>query len=65
MIDSLEDMPAAGEDKAIIKLIKSLEQTGPLTGYGLFKIERSTLTSMVSTAITYLIILVQFKLSFN
>ena len=65
VIDTLEDMPADGEDKALAKLIKSLEQARPLNGSGLFTIERSTLTSMVSTAITYLIILVQFKLSFN
>jgi hypothetical protein len=64
VIDTLEDMPAAGEDKEVAKLIKSLEKVGPLTGCGLFKIQRSTLTSMVSTSITYLIILVQFKLSF-
>ena len=63
--DTLEAMPAAGEDKAIIKLIKTLEKTGPLSGYGLFTIERSTLTSMISTSITYLIILVQFKMSFD
>ena len=63
VIDRLEDLPNAGEDREVAKLIKCLERTGPLTGYGLFKLERSTLTSMVSTSITYLIILVQFKLS--
>ena len=63
VIDTLEDMPTAGEDKEVAKLIKSLEKTGPLTGCGLFQIEWSTLTSMVSTSITYLIILIQFKLS--
>ena len=64
VIDTLENMPTTCEDKEVAKLIKSLEKTGPLTGCGLFTIERSTLTSMVSTSITYLIILVQFKLSF-
>ena len=64
VMDTLEDMPNAGEDKEVAKLIKSLEKIGPLTGCGLFKIESSTLTSMVSTSITYLIILVQFKISF-
>ena len=40
---------------------QELESQGPLTGLGLFKIERSTLTGMVSTAITYIIILIQFR----
>ena len=63
VVDTLEDMPMANEDQDIIKLIKSLENTEPLSVYGLFKIERSTVTSMISTSITYLIILVQFKIS--
>ena len=33
------------------------------SGLGLFTVERSTLTSMLSIAVTYLIILVQFKLT--
>ena len=35
-----------------------------ISGYGLFEVNRSTLTSMISVAITYLIILVQFKQSY-
>ena len=35
----------------------------PLTGLGYFTIERSTITSMLSTATTYVIVLVQFRMS--
>ena len=63
VMDTLEDLPKSEEDKEVSKLLKSLERTGPLTGCGLFQLQRNTLTSMVSTSITYLIILVQFKLS--
>ena len=45
------------------QLKSDLKRTGPVSACGMFNIERSTLTSMVSTALTYLIILVQFKLS--
>jgi hypothetical protein len=42
---------------------QELEATGPLSGLGFFTIERSTITAMVSTAVTYIIILVQFRMS--
>ena len=42
-------------------LIKELASTGPLSGDGYFDVGRGTLTSMVSTTITYLIILMQFR----
>ena len=44
-------------------VFQEVESTGPLTGLGFFDIERCTLTSMISTALTYIIILVQFKMS--
>ena len=44
-------------------LLREVEKLKPLSGYGLFSVERSTLTSMVSVAITYLIILIQFKMA--
>ena len=43
--------------------LQEVEALGPLTGLGYFTIERSTLTSMVSTAATYVIVLVQFRMS--
>ena len=43
--------------------VQKIERLGPLTGLGLFKIERSTVTSMVSVAVTYIIILIQFKMT--
>ena len=41
--------------------IRKLEKTRPLNGNGYFNITRETLTSIVSTTITYLIILLQFR----
>jgi hypothetical protein len=53
-----------GSERRIIKnTIKDLEQMQPLTGNGYFAITRGTLTAMVSVSITYIIILVQFKMS--
>ncbi len=34
---------------------------GPVTGAGFFAVEKSTLTAMVSTLLTYFIILIQFQ----
>ena len=46
-------------------MFKELERRGPLSGLGFFTIERSTITGMLSTAVTYIIILVQFRMSTN
>ena len=54
--------------KAMLQLsyhIKDIEKAKPLTGRGLFQIDRSIFTGMMSVAFTYIIILVQFKLSFD
>ena len=42
-------------------LIKEIETVEPLNGNGYFTITKSTLTSIASTSITYLIILLQFR----
>ena len=53
------------EDRADIEEVMDIiDDAQPISGCGLFEITRSTLTSMISTSITYLIILIQFKLSF-
>ena len=44
-------------------LLRDIDNMKPLSPYGLLNVERSTLTSMMSTSITYLIILIQFKQS--
>ena len=49
----------------IFSLLQELERRGPLSGLGFFTIERSTITGMLSTAVTYIIILVQFRMSTN
>ena len=52
------------QQRHIIKLkLKELEEVRPLSGNGYFEIGRGTLTSIVSTSITYFIILLQFKQS--
>ena len=53
------------EDRADIEEVMDIiDDAEPISGCGMFEISRSTLTSMLSTSITYLIILIQFKLSF-
>ena len=53
-----------GCERQVIKnIIQNLSQMQPLTGNGFFAITRSTLTAMTSVSITYIIILVQFKMS--
>ena len=47
----------------MIIVCQELDGLSPLTGLGFFTIERSTLTSMVATALTYIIILLQFDMS--
>ena len=58
-VENLNDI----DDKRRWFLLREVERLKPVSGYGLFSAERSTLTSMVSVAITYLIILIQFKMA--
>ena len=51
------------EKQKIQNVINMIKETGPLNGKGLFDSTMSTLTGMVSVGITYIIILVQFKMS--
>ena len=60
----LEDIEDKEDNKRVKKIIDVIDSAEPLSGCGMFHITRSTLTSMISTSITYLIILVQFKISF-
>ena len=59
---SLEQMEDEGENMG--KLIREIDNLEPVSGYGLFTMDRTTLTSMISCSITYVIILVQFKQNF-
>ena len=52
------------ERDEIVEVMDHIDDAEPISGCGMFEIRRSTLTSMLSTSITYLIILIQFKLSF-
>ena len=62
----LEDIEVSDKEAGgkVIKIMDVIDSAEPLSGCGMFYITRSTLTSMISTSITYLIILVQFKISF-
>ena len=44
-------------------LIRDIDRIQPMRPMGLFSVDRSILTSMVSVSITYIIVLVQFKLT--
>ena len=57
------DKDEAADHEAARLLLRDIASLEPVSGYGLFEVTRGTLTSMVSTSITYLIILIQFKTS--
>ena len=63
--EAVEDLEArGGADPELVRmLLRDIDNLEPVSGYGLFGVDRTTLTSMMSTAITYLIILIQFKSS--
>ena len=48
-------------DQARKELLREIGDLEPISGYGLFTVDRTTLTSTVSVSITYLIVLLQFK----
>ena len=47
----------------ITNMMSDIRHTGPFSGMGLFSITRETLTGMLSIGVTYIIILVQFKMT--
>ena len=63
--EGIEDVIAkiGDPDDSLRLLLRDIDNLEPLSGYGLFGVDRSTLTSMISVAITYIIILIQFKQS--
>lgn len=63
--EGIEDVIAkrGDADDKLRLLLRDIDNLEPLSGYGLFGVDRSTLTSMISVAVTYLIILIQFKQS--
>ena len=44
-------------------IIRDIDRLGPMRPLGLFSVDRGILTSMVSVSVTYLIILIQFRMS--
>ena len=60
---TLEELEDEGQDTK--GLIRELDNLEPVSGYGLFNLDRTTLTSMVSVSLTYVIILLQFKQNFS
>ena len=63
--EGIEDVIAkrGDPDDTLRLLLRDIDNLEPLSGYGLFGVDRSTLTSMISVSFTYLIILIQFKQS--
>ena len=59
--EQLVDKEKEIEKEEIQNLIRDVEKTGPFSGLGYFEITKSTLVSMASVSITYIIILVQFR----
>ena len=51
------------EIEEIEEMIVVIKDAEPISGCGMFEVTRSTLTSMLSISVTYLIILIQFKIS--
>ena len=60
VLDLAEDQ---GEKFEIQKVLDKIDKLKPLSGKGFFFLTRNNLTSMLSISVTYLIILLQFKLS--
>ena len=60
---AVDDLPVDNNEtrKRVKQLLRVIKDLKPLSGYGLFTVDRSTLTNMMSVSITYLIVLVQFK----
>ena len=44
-------------------IIRDIDRLGAMRPLGLFSVDRSILTSMLSVSVTYLIILIQFRMS--
>ena len=59
--EAAEDAPM--DDQARKELLRDIRDLEPISGYGSFTVDRTTLTSTVSVSITYLIVLLQFKQS--
>ena len=59
-----KDTTKAEDEAEVQEVMDLIDDAEPISGCGMFEITRSTLTSMMSTSVTYLIILIQFKLSF-
>ena len=51
------------KNEEIRLLLRKIDNLEPISPYGLCEVDRSLITSMISTSVTYLIILVQFKQS--
>lgn len=62
--DAAEDLPVDESNQRRIKrLVRDIEELEPLSGFGMFSVDRTTVTSIASIKITYLIIMIQFKQS--
>ena len=62
LTEAVEDMEGIDNEEKRL-LFREINNLEPVSPYGLFDINRSTLTSMISISFTYIIILIQFKQS--
>ena len=63
-LEKLLKMKQNSEEYLDIKLlIREIERTPPLNGNGYFDLKKATITSIISTSVTYLVILLQFRTS--
>lgn len=56
-------MAAKTTDSEITVLTNQVEAEGPFTAMGFFEVQKSTLTALISTVITYLLVMIQFSQS--
>ena len=60
LTEAVEDMKHIDDEEKRL-LLRDINNLEPVSAFGLFDIDRSTLTSMISISFTYIIILIQFK----
>ena len=60
LTEAVEDMKDIDDEEKRL-LLRDIDNLEPVSAFGLFNIDRSTLTSMISISLTYIIILIQFK----
>ena len=64
LIEVLQDSKEENQEEVstvVDSLVTKITMVGPMTGGGMFYIDRRTMTTMFGATLTYLIVLIQFK----